>query len=76
MRFFFPNDSCVHTNVRIHHMDSNKTQKEKAGRELLKNEMSYFERIQEATSHEITAVWSCTSHLQSHPRTRCAGKKE
>ena len=40
----------------MHHTDADKTYKEKARWELLKNATSYIEQIMEATSQEITTV--------------------
>ena len=39
----------------MHHMDANKTYREKARRELLKNATSYIEQILEVTADEIAA---------------------
>ena len=41
----------------MHHMDAEKTYREKAKREMHKNAMSYIEQILEATSHKTTIVW-------------------
>ena len=46
----------------MHHMDADKTPKEKAIWELHKDALSYTEQILEATFHKITAVWPLTSH--------------
>ena len=47
----------------MHHMDTDKTYKEKAWWELYNNTTSYIEQILEATSHETTALQPLTSHL-------------
>ena len=47
----------------MHHMDADKTHREKARRELHKNATSYIEQILEATPHETTPVRLLTSHL-------------
>ena len=49
----------------MYHMDANKTYWEKARWELHKNALSYLEQIQEATSHETSAVRPLTSHLKT-----------
>ena len=51
----------------MHHMDTDKTYREKARWEQHKNTKSYREQILEATPHETTAVWPLTSHLRNHP---------
>ena len=43
----------------MHHMDADKTYREKTQQELHKNATSYIEQI----FHEITAVQTLTSHL-------------
>ena len=53
--------------IGIHHMDADKTYREKARRELHKNATSYTEQILEATPHEKTAARPFTSHLKNHP---------
>ena len=40
----------------MHHMEDEKSKKEKASRQLYKNATSYIEKILEATPHETTAV--------------------
>ena len=47
----------------MHHMDGEKTFKEKSRQELHKNVMSYIEQILEATSHITTVVRPPTSYL-------------
>ena len=42
------------------HVDANKTHREKAGRELLKNAMTYLGQILEEIPNEIIAVWPLT----------------
>ena len=65
---------CVSSIVRKHHMDANKTQKEKSKWELHKNAGSYFEQIFEDIPHE-TAERPHTFHLKTMPvrRTRHMG---
>ena len=40
----------------MHHMDADKTYREKAGQNLHKNATSYMEQILEATPNKTTAV--------------------
>ena len=47
----------------MHHMDADKTHREKAIRELHKNAASYVEQILEATRDETTTVLQFTSNL-------------
>ena len=46
----------------MHHMDADKTYREKAKRELLKNATSHIEQVLEPTPHE-TDVLPLTSKL-------------
>ena len=47
----------------MHHMDANKTYREKPWRELHKNATNSIEQILEATSYETTDVQPPTSYL-------------
>ena len=47
----------------MHHMDTDKTYREKATQELQKNAMSYIKQILEATAHETIVVKTLTSYL-------------
>ena len=47
----------------MHHVDADKTYREKARLDLYKNTTIYIEQILEATPHETTVVRSLTSHL-------------
>ena len=47
----------------MHHMDGDKTLRDKARRELHKNTTSNIEQILKATLYKTTAVRSLTSHL-------------
>ena len=60
---FLESNSWVNTTVQIHHVDADKTYREKARRKLHKNAASYIEQILEATPNEATAVRPLTSHL-------------
>ena len=59
---FLPSSSCVNTTVRMHHMNADKTYREKTRWEMHKNVTSCTEQILRATLHE-TGVWPLTSHL-------------
>ena len=48
-------------------MNTNETQKGKAGSELHKNALCYFEQTLEATCHKTAIVQSPTSYLTNHP---------
>ena len=59
---------CVNTTGRMHHMNADKTYREKARRKLHKNVISYIKQILEATlPTERIAVRPLTSHLKNHP---------
>ena len=60
---FFPNSGHVNSTIWMHHMDADKSYREKARQELHKNATSYTEQILEATSHNTAGLWSSTSHL-------------
>ena len=60
---FLPNGSYVNSTIWMHHMDADKVYTEKARKELHKYATSYTEKILEATSHKLAAVWPPTSHL-------------
>ena len=47
----------------MHHMDADKTYREKARRKLHKNSTSYIEQILKAASHETKAVRPLISYL-------------
>ena len=55
-RVFFPNCSCVSTTVWIHHMDANKTFREKSRWELHNNDICCFEKIRKITPHKTASV--------------------
>ena len=44
--------ACIGTTVRMHHIDADKTYKEKASRELHKNVTCYIEQVPEETHHK------------------------
>ena len=47
----------------MHHMDADKTYREKAGQQLHKNATSYIEQVLEATCHKTATIRPPTSHL-------------
>ena len=47
----------------MHHMDADKTYREKTRREWHKNATSYTEQTLEATLHKTTSVRPLTSHF-------------
>ena len=47
----------------MHHMEADKTYREKARQELHKNATSYIEQILEATSQKTAAVRPLTTYL-------------
>ena len=62
---FLPSISCVNTTLQVHHMDTDKTYREKARWELHRIALSYIEQILESTPHKTAAVPPLTSHLKS-----------
>ena len=63
---FLPSSSYVNSVVKMHHIDADKTQREKARRELHKNTTTYIEQILETTSHETAVLRPPTSYLWNH----------
>ena len=56
--------------VRLHHLDSNKTIREKTGWDVYKDGARCIKQILEATPYKTAAVWPSTSHLTNHPREK------
>ena len=56
--------------VRLHHLDSNKTIREKTGWDVYKDAARCIKQILEATPYKTAAVWPSTSHLTNHPREK------
>ena len=50
----------------MHYMDADKTDGEKAWRQLHMNAASNFEQVQEATPYKAAAVRPPTSHYENH----------
>ena len=59
---FLPTSGCDSTTIWMHHMDADKTHREKARRELHRNNTSYIEQILEVTPHETIAVRPLNFH--------------
>ena len=53
---YIPTCSFINISLWIHHVDADKTPREKATKKLHKNATSYIEQILEATPHETIAV--------------------
>ena len=50
----------------MHYMDANKTNGEKAGRQLHKNAASNIEQVLEATLHKTAAIRPPTTHHKNY----------
>ena len=66
-RSFFQAAGRVDTAIWMHCMDANKTDGEKAWRQLHKNAVSNIEQVLEAASHEAVAVRLLTTHHENYP---------
>ena len=62
----FISDSCVLTTIWMHHMDTNKLQRENAKLELHKNSSCCLEENLEATPRKRAAVLQPASYLTNH----------
>ena len=60
--------NCIRVNITVylHHLDSNKTLKEKDRWELCKNNARYFKKILRAASYKTAVVRPHNSHLTNH----------
>ena len=63
---FLPNSGRVYTTVGMHYMDANKTDGEKAWRQLHKNAASHIEQVLEAAPHKAAAVRPPTSPHENY----------
>ena len=63
---FLPSSDCVDTVIWMHHMDANKTDEEKAIRQLHKNAASNIKYVQETAPQKAAAVWSPTTHHENY----------
>ena len=61
-----PNSGPVDTAIWMHYMDANKTDGEKAWRQLHKNAVCNFEQVLEITSYKAAAVRPPTSHHENY----------
>ena len=62
-----PSCSCISTTVWLHHLDSDKTLREKVRWELHKDAACCFEEILEAAPYTIATVQLLTSYLAKYP---------
>ena len=62
---FLPSGGRVNTAIWMHHMDADKTDGDKAWRQLHKNAVRNFEQVLEVTPHKIAAV-PPTSHHENY----------
>ena len=58
---------AVSVTVWLHHLDTNKTLGEKAGRELYKDAACSLKQVLEASLHKRAAVQPLTSYHTNHP---------
>ena len=60
--------SCTYASTIIleHHLDFNKTSREKVKWKLHSDPACCFEQILEVATYKKTAAWSLTSHLPNH----------
>ena len=63
---FLPGSSRIDTAIWIHHMDSNKTAREEARRELHKNAASNLEQVLAATPHKTPTVRPPASYHENY----------
>ena len=64
---FLPGHGRVDTAIWMHYMDSNKTAREEAWRQLHKNAASNLEQVLAATPHKIPTVWPPASYHENYP---------
>ena len=63
---FLPSNGRIDTAVWMHYMDANKTDGEKAWRQLRKNAASNIEQVLEATPHKALTLRPPTSHYENY----------
>ena len=63
---FLPSSGRVDTAIWMHYMDANKTDGEKASRQLHENAGSNSEQVLVETPHKAAAVWPPTSHHENY----------
>ena len=54
---FLSRSNCVRTTLRMNHMDTDKTYREKARQELHKNDTNYIEQSLDAALDKTTEEW-------------------
>ena len=59
---FLPGSGCVDTAVWMHYLDANKTAREEARRQLLKNVTSNIKQVLAATPHKTPTIRPPASH--------------
>ena len=64
---FFASSGCVHTNIWMHHLDTDYGYIEKAWCQLHIDATSYIVQILEVTSHKTAAVRQPITHLEDYP---------
>ena len=64
---FLPGSGRVDTAVWMHYLDSNKTAREKARRQLHKNVASNIEQVLAATPHQAPTIRPPTSQHENYP---------
>ena len=64
---FFPSNDRVDTAIWMHYMDANKTDGEKAWRQLHKNAESNIEQVLAVAPHKAAAVRPPATHHENYP---------
>ena len=64
---FLPGSGRVDTAVWMHCLDTNKTAREEARRQLDKNVASNIEQVQAATPHKAPTIRPPASHHENYP---------
>ena len=62
IHIYMVSSGSINTTVRMHHMATDKTHREKSKQEMLNNTTSYIEQL-ETTPHETAAVCPLITHL-------------
>ena len=63
----FPGSGHIDTAVWMHHLDTNKTAREEARRQLHKNIASNIEQVLAATHHKAPTIQPPASHQENYP---------
>ena len=64
---FLPGSGRIDTGVWMHHLDTNKTAGEEAGRLLHKNVESNIEQVLAATPNKVPTIRPPDSHHKNYP---------